>query len=347
MKQGYLHSVAPSPALTRRSLLVGAGALGLLSACGTPNAAPVGPAVPTAGFPATVVHRNGTTVIPKEPQRVVTVGFSDQDPVLALGVRPVAVTDWYGDHAFATWPWAQAALGDTKPVVFNRGQFTGTQAYKFEEIAAQRPDLILGLYTGMTDTEFQTLSKIAPTVGPPKDFPEFGAPWQEYTRLAGRALGRSDKAEQLIAGVDAKLAAAKAAHPAFVGKTTIVAERQEPGQTFARSPNDQRSQLMTGLGFVIPPKIGELSGDKDGATISDEQMGLLDVDLLLWNIGYSPEVRPEIEAAPLYKGLKVVQAGRSLFIDDPMVSAAWVWGTVLSLPTVIDGLVAKLETVVK
>lgn len=333
--------------LSRRSLLVGAGALGLLSACGAPTAAPAPAGASTAGFPATVVHRNGTTVVPKEPQRVVTVGFSDQDPVLALGVRPVAVTDWYGDHPYATWPWAQAALGDAKPVVFNRGQFTGTQAFKYEEIAAQRPDLILGLYTGMTDTEFQTLSKIAPTVGPPKDFPEFGAPWQEYTRLAGRALGRSEKAEQLIAGVDAKLAAARAAHPVFAGKAAIVAERQDQGQTFMRSPKDQRSQLMTGLGFTIPPKVGELSGDKDGASISDEQMALLDVDLLLWNIGFNPEVRPEIEAAPLYKGLGVVRSGRSLFVDDPMVSAAWVWGTVLSLPAVIDGLVPKLASVVK
>ena len=40
-----------------------------------------------------------------------------------------------------------------------------------------------------------------------------------------------------------------------------------------------------------------------------------------------------------------VQAGRSLFVDDPMVSAAWTWGTVLSLPTVIGALVAQLSAV--
>ncbi|WP_219418092.1 iron-siderophore ABC transporter substrate-binding protein [Pseudonocardia nigra] len=341
----------PDPAvgrLTRRRLLTGAGAmgaLGLLSACGTDPAPAAAPAA-APGFPLRVEHRAGVTEIPREPQRVVTVGFSDQDPLLALGVRPVAVTDWYGDHPHATWPWAQDELGDAQPVVLNRGAFTGTPDYRYEEIAALTPDLIIGLYTGMDPTQYETLSRIAPTVGPPAGFPEFGAPWQEYTLLAGRALGREDRAEQLIAGIDDRLAAARAAHPQFEGRSAVVAERLEPGLTFVRSPNDQRSQLLAALGFVIPEEIGQLAGDQDGASISDEQMGLLDRDVLLWNTGFNPEVRPEIEAAPLYAQLEVVRAGRSVFVEDPMVSAAWTWGTVLSLPSVIDALVTQLAAVV-
>jgi iron complex transport system substrate-binding protein len=44
--------------------------------------------------------------------------------------------------------------------------------------------------------------------------------------------------------------------------------------------------------------------------------------------------------------MAVVRAGRSLFVEDPLVSAAWTWGTVLSLPSVIDALVAQLAAVV-
>jgi iron complex transport system substrate-binding protein len=231
-------------------------------------------------------------------------------------------------------------------VVLNRGAFTGTPDHRYEEIAALAPDLIIGLYTSMDDTQFQTLSRIAPTVAPPAGYPEWGAPWQEYTRLAGRALGAPERAEELIGGIDAQLAAAREANPQFAGRTAVVAERVEAGQTFVRSPNDPRSQLVAALGFTIPPEIGELAGDLDGATISDEQMGLLDRDVLLWNTGFSPEVRPEVEAAPLYSQLGVVRAGRSVFVEDPLVSAAWTWGTVLSLPSVIDALVGQLAAVV-
>jgi iron complex transport system substrate-binding protein len=336
--------------LSRRRLLTGAGALGalgLLTACGgaTGPSAPAAPPAAAGAFPLTVEHSKGTTEIASAPQRVVTVGFSDQDPVLAMGVRPVAVTDWYGDYPHATWPWAQDELGDAQPTVLNKGAFTGTPEYRYEDIAAVAPDLIIGLYTSMDDTQYQTLSRIAPTVAPPAGYPEWGAPWDEYTRLAGRALGNPDRAEELIAGVDAQLAAARAANPQFAGRTVVVAERFEGGQSLVRKPGDQRSQLLTGLGFTIPPEFAELPGETDGGTVSDEQMGLLDRDVLLWNTGFSPEVREDVERAPLYSQLEVVKAGRSVFVEDPMISAAWTWGTVLSLPTVIDALVAQLAAV--
>ncbi|HLU53861.1 MAG TPA: iron-siderophore ABC transporter substrate-binding protein [Pseudonocardia sp.] len=343
------HPFGPFGHVSRRRLLAGAGALGalgLLTACGGGDtAAPVSQPAAGGAFPVRVEHSKGVTEIPSPPQRVVTVGYSDQDPVLAMGVRPVGVTDWYGDHPYATWPWAQDELGDARPAVLNRGAFTGTPEYRYEEIAALSPDLIIGLYTSMDDTQYQTLSRIAPTVAPPAGYPEWGAPWDEYTRLAGRALGVPDRAERMIAEVNAQLEAAAEANPQFEGRTAVVAERVGAGQTFVRSPRDQRSQLVTALGFVIPPEIGELAGDLDGATISDEQMGLLDRDLLLWNTGFEPQARADIERAPLYSRLEVVREGRSVFVDDPLVSAAWTWGTVLSIPTVIDALVAKISAV--
>lgn len=51
---------------------------------------------PDAAFPVTVT---------------VTMDFTDHDPVLALGVVPVGLVNWYGDYPFGTWPWAQDALG--------------------------------------------------------------------------------------------------------------------------------------------------------------------------------------------------------------------------------------------
>lgn len=83
----------------------------ILSAALTPISAQADP------FPVTINHKFGTTIIPREPSRVVTIGYSEQDAVLALGVKPVAVRDWFGDQPYAVWPWAREALGDAQPQV--------------------------------------------------------------------------------------------------------------------------------------------------------------------------------------------------------------------------------------
>ena len=167
-------------------------------------------------------------------------------------------------------------------------------------------------------------------------------PWQETTRTVGLALGQPERAEELIADVDGLLAAAAADHPEFAGLEMVVAEQFEPGTSFARSATDPRTKLMTALGFVLPDEIAELAGDLDGATISDEEMELLDRDLLVWNVGYEPELRAEIESKVLYPQLDVVKAGHSVFIQDPLIAGALTWGTVLSIPYAVDGLVPIL-----
>ena len=61
---------------------------------------------PSSAFPVKIEHALGTTTIPAEPKRVVVVGYTDQEPLLALGVRPVGAMDWFGQGTFA-----QVAVG--------------------------------------------------------------------------------------------------------------------------------------------------------------------------------------------------------------------------------------------
>ena len=74
-------------------------------------------AAPADAFPVTIEHKYGETTIDAEPQRVVSIGFAEHDGLLALGVIPVGVRDWYGEQPFATWIWAQDELGDAEPEV--------------------------------------------------------------------------------------------------------------------------------------------------------------------------------------------------------------------------------------
>lgn len=133
----------------------------------------------TGPFPVTIDHKFGVTVIPREPSRVVTIGYTKQDPVLALGVTPLAVREWFGDQPHAVWPWAREALGDAQPQVL-RMPFGELD---YEAIAVLQPDLIIATHSGIQEAEYQRLARIAPTVAQPGSYPDFGVPWQEQARL--------------------------------------------------------------------------------------------------------------------------------------------------------------------
>src|SRR4051794_21128049 len=76
----------------------------LFAACGSSGSSSSedpgtdGTAVASDAFPVTIEHKYGTTEIGQKPVRVVSVGFQDQDPLLALGVVPVGIRDWFGDQ---------------------------------------------------------------------------------------------------------------------------------------------------------------------------------------------------------------------------------------------------------
>ena len=59
--------------------------------------------------------------------------------MLALGVTPIGIRDWYGDQPVAVWPWALEALGG------RRARGAERDAINFEAVAALQPDLILGV----------------------------------------------------------------------------------------------------------------------------------------------------------------------------------------------------------
>lgn len=331
--------------LTRRGFILGGLSLAAaLTACGSDTApAPAPNGGGASGFPVTVAHKYGSTTIPAEPKRVVTVGFTDPDYVLPLGVQPVAITDWYGDYPQGVWPWALDALGDANPAVMPRPQ---DDKLNFELIASFQPDLIIGSYTGMTKEEYERASRLATTVAQSGEYPDYLTPWQVTMRTFGATFGRSARAEELIAGVESRFEAVRREHPEFAGTQLIVAERFDPATTYIRTEKEPQNALFTELGFTQPAPIAALLVDEDGysGNLSDERMELLDTaSVLVWKLFEDPSPVPgELAAHPLYPKLKVAQEGRDIFLIDQVLTGALAFGSALSLPYALDRIVPML-----
>jgi iron complex transport system substrate-binding protein len=341
--------VIPSPTSPARRRRILAAALAMIlaggGACGSqPEASPGTAAAPTGegAFPVTIAHRYGETTLTARPARVVTVGLTDHDAVLALGVVPVGVTEWFGGHPSAVWPWAQDELGGARPEVVGAADGIG-----FEKIAALAPDVILALYAGLSPGDYDKLSQIAPTVAQPAAYVDYGVPWDEQTLTAGRALGESARAERAVGDVERRLDDARARHPEFAGATGLVVSPYG-GTLSVYAPQDARGRLLAELGFTQPPEIAELAGKEFSADLSYERIGLLDVDALVWIVNSVETDRPRFQADPLYAALAVHRDRHDTFVENEgPVGGALSFQSVLSLPLLIDDLVPRLAAAVK
>ena len=286
----------------------------------------------------TIEHKFGSSTIPATPERIVTIGYSEQDVVLALGVAPIAIRDWFGDQPYGVWPWSQAALGEATPELMQMpyGELN------FEFIAALNPDLLIATHSGITEEEYKLLSHIAPVLAQPADYPDFGVPWQVQTQLIGQALGRSAEAGALIGAVEGGLAAANQMNGGFGGATVAWANPTGDGQFWVVGQNTPPMRFLARLGLVNDPTLQEIIGDLDSAQISEEQFNLLDVDLLILQTA-TAEARAELEANPLLSQLDVFKEGRVIFFEtnDPIYGALS-FSTIASLPYLLDEFVPMI-----
>lgn len=304
------------------------GAIGCTSA-GTEPAGASGPS-------RSVEHKYGTTEVSGQPIRIVTVGLTEQDYVLALGAAPVAVREWFGEHPGVLWPWARQVLGD-RPLP----EVLPVEGINFEQIVSLKPDLVLGVNSGLTQQEYDTLSKIAPTVAQPRGYADYGAPWQDITRAVGRAMGREQQAEELIGSVEGRCVRARREHPEFAGSTGLLAT-SIGGEAYAYAEGPAPS-FLTQLGLeLLAAAAGLFTGEnRPPVQVSLERLKGLEADALL--LGVYDNTGPGVAGQRVYQELDVVRQGRDLIMPETSpVNGALSFGSVLSLPTALDELVPRL-----
>lgn len=323
----------------------------VLAACSTGSSADTATeadatsSVDADAFPVTIEHAFGETTIEEEPKRVATLGWSDQDHALALGVVPVGATKltWGGNEAGSS-DWFDAALqeiGAEQPV-----RYDDSDGAPVEEIAQLAPDLILATNSGISKAEYSKLSKIAPVVAYPEA--PWVTPWQTSLEMVGQALGRSDLAEDVAAETEHEIEHAREDYPQIVGKTLIFAylSTADLSTVGIYSPQDPRVSLMHDLGLEDAPAVeGAIEPGQFYGTVSAERATDLESDVLLtWS-----ENKGDLQTFTnhdLIGKLPALASGHAYAEEDKHVSLAVTNPTPLSVPYVIEHFVPEVAKAV-
>ncbi|WP_460061828.1 iron-siderophore ABC transporter substrate-binding protein [Streptomyces sp. YKOK-I1] len=347
-----LHRTTRRTPWRRLAATLSAAALGvgLLAGCGsgsdTDTADKAGDATSTTAagaFPVTVEHAFGSTTVKKAPERVVTVGYTDDQTVLAFGIKPVGMVDQYPNPTGQSpdintqWPWVKDKWGDSKPEVIMKN---GDSGPNYEKIAALRPDLIIAVYSEVDQAAYDKLSKIAPTVGRTKTEKEpFSAPWQDNALQIAKALGKADEGQKMVDDIQAKLDAAKKAHPEFADQKAVVLSWYE-NSVAPFTSTDVRGRLVTGIGFTYQTEIDKIADGSFYTKLSPERVDLVDVDHIF--VINDKADTDALKKFKLFANLDAVKKGDVSYLLDsegPAVGAAISQGTLLSMPYAIDELV--------
>ena len=275
----------------------------------------------------TIKHMFGETKVPAAPKRVVSAGLTEQDDLLAVGIVPIAVTNWWGDQPFGVWPWALPKLSGAQPEVLDL-----TNGIQIDRIAALKPDLIVATNAGVDEDTYKKLSEIAPTI-PQSGQDAFFEPWKNQAATIGQAAFKFDEMAALVKAVDDKFTEIAKNNPQLSGKKALLLEGAVVGDSVHVLTPRWRSDFLTQMGLAIPDI---------GGTITRDQMApmLNSADVLIWTTE-SDDQQAALLADPTIATLTATTGQRNVFTGKDLAGAI-AFASPLSYPVVADQLTPAL-----
>lgn len=295
------------------------GTLAVLAGCGqsgssapsspAPSSAPSAAASSTAsqaGFPVTVEAANGKVTLAKKPERIVSLSATHTETLFAIGAGPqVIAVDDQSNHP----PQApKTALSGFKPNV--------------EAIVAQKPDLVI-----VSDDIDKIVGELGKLNVPVLQEPAPAKLEDAYDEIAdlGAATGNQAKAEEIVAGMKAKLGELAAAAPKGHKLTYYHELDQTP---YAATSGTFIGQIYGLFGLT---NIADKAPDAAGGypKLSAEFVAQADPDLIfLADVKCCGQSKDTLAKRPGWQKLSAIEDDQVVQLDDDIASR---WG-----PRVVD-----------
>lgn len=300
-----------------------------LSACGGSEQESASAGTGQSGFPRTIEHVMGSSVIDKQPLAVAALDSSYVDATLALETKVVAYTKYRNYDKLPDY------LGDDRKYAEGAKEIGALESPDIEQLYDIKPDLIVSAKV-RHEKFYAEFAKVAPTVFSQTT----GGTWKDNIRLLGKALGKEALAEQKIESYEDRARKIGDAIKAKLGKPAAVSVvRFVEGEPTVRlySSASFPGIVMADAGLQRP------AGQPDNKTkisndLSQEEIAKLDAEAI-FVASYANESKEaenpqqKFRSNPLWGTLK----GKVIDVDDTT------WFTSVSL----QGAQAMLDDIAK
>ncbi len=273
----------------------------------------------------------GEVVVPRSPERVVTLYEGALDVALAAGVTPLGAVTTRGGDGMARY--IEAHLGEQRPAIVGV-----VREINLEAVLALEPDVILAP-PQLPEAQYRLLSRMAPTVVPLTEGLDPEA-WRAETRLFAQALGREAEIEAALEQVDAR-AAEVAERIAADEAPSAVLVRWMPQGPMVMSADRFTAGLLRAAGVAVHDAGLTRENSPHSDPLSLENLSRVDADWLFLAT-LNEEGREALQAAqatPAFARLDVVARDQVVPVDGQLWSSAT--GPLAAL-TILDQLDAAL-----
>ncbi|MFF9594183.1 ABC transporter substrate-binding protein [Streptomyces sp. NPDC014646] len=324
----------PSLLLSRRAVraaAVVAAATLLMTGCGTDSDDARGEAGKESAASATRTVKDATgraVEVPADPKRIVTLTQEDLDAVLALGLKPVGITN---------------GQGLDKPPAYLADKVRGIDVVGnllqpvMDKVVAAKPDLILA--GDMQDEQvLKQLREITPatlvTTAPTDD-------WKLSLRGIGNAVNKLGAANEVITEHENAARAAGEKLGANKGAEVSIVRWNPDGPSWM-----ENKQFASGIALEMGlkrPKAQNKDGNAHTPSLSLEKINEIDGDWLFLSTLTSDgeKALEEVETKPAYKELKAVRTGHAVTVDGSVWSTR---GGPLAADVVMNDISKALST---
>lgn len=281
-----------------------------------------------------VEYEGETYRVPRNPERIVVLGYRAPDNLLVLGVEPVGMGTEEGG-AFP--PHLTAQLEGVTPV----GSWFEPS---LEAILTLAPDFIIGEVESHGDLRAQ-LEAITPNVLLVPEYNPSGKGGLEGAReslmILAEALGITQKAETVLAAHERKLARARTLLRETVGDETVAIVRARDREYDLAGVTDGYigPVLYGDLGLVPPTFVADLDERAESGNVALSLEVLPDIRAEhLFVISSDSASERELLDYPLWDTLPAVQAGNVYWVSP----RHWLTTTVLADSAKVDDVLEAL-----
>jgi iron complex transport system substrate-binding protein len=258
---------------------------------------------------------------------------------LALGIVPVIQekVTWGDDDANGILPWVEdrlADLGADEPLLYDP-----TDGIDFEAINDAAPDVILASYSGLTQEEYDTLSKIAPTIA----YPEvaWATSVEDMIEMNAAALGFPAEGAALIEQLGGEVEEALATHTALDGAKVLFSyiDPADFSKIGFYTTHDTRPGFLAGIGLPLPTVVEEESATTDAFYVevsAEEADRFADVDVFVTYGDDAEAFIAALQADPLLSQIPAIAEGRIAVLQNSTPLAASANPSPLSIGWGID-----------